>query len=212
MSTPIGSNRVGFLCLLTVFTVGLLSTSACTSKKLDPRCRLAAPYEYRDQIAQFINGSNLWQAFLDYLSPVKEGAKPVVEIDLTFERVITRETNDGDYDPGIVHANLEVKNLVSGQTVLSDYDKFAIKDFVFGGFENATREEIQAAAFAATEETAIRFVLYSLEMGVIYGMREEGAKGSVFIPVLEEKMADQWAGDMGGEAKLAIKAIRAPLQ
>ncbi len=212
MSTQIGSNRVGFLCLLTIFTVGLLPTLSCTSKELDPRCKLAAPYEYRQQIAQFINGSNLWQAFLDYLSPVKEGAKPVVEIDLTFERVITRETNDGDYDPGIVHANLEVKNLVSGQTVLSDYDKFAIKDFVFGGFENATREEIQAAAFAATEETAIRFVLYSLEMGVIYGMREEGAKGSVFIPVLEEKMADQWAGDMGGEAKLAIKAIRAPLQ
>ena len=212
MSTPIGSNRVGFFCFLAVFTVGLLSTSACTSDKLDPRCRRAAPYEYRGQIAQFINGSPLWQAFLDYLSPVKEGAKHVVEIDLTFEREVTWETNDGDYDPGIVHASLEVKNLVSGQTILSDYDKFAIKDFVFGGFANATREEIQAAAFAATEETAIRFVLYSLERSVIRGMREEGAKGFVFIPVLEEKMADQWAGDMAGDAKLAIRAIRAPLE
>ena len=212
MSAPIGSNRVGFFCFLAVFTVGLLSTSACTSDKLDPRCRLAAPYEYRGQIAQFINGSPLWGAFLDYLSPVKEGAKPVVEIDLTFEREVTWETNDGDYDPGIVHARLEVRNLVSGQTVLSDYDKFAIKDFVFGGFDNATREEIQAAAFASTEKTAMRFVLYSLEVGVIKGMRNEGVAGSVFIPVLEEKMADQWSGDMGGEAKLAIRAIRAPLQ
>ncbi len=211
MSTPIGSNRVRFLSLLVVLAMGL-PTLSCASKKLDPRCRLAAPYEDRGQIAQFINGSPLWQAFLDYLSPVKEGAKPVVEIDLTFEREVTWETNDGDYDPGIVHDRLEVKNLVSGKNVLSDYDKFAIKDFVFGGFDNATREEIQAAAFASTEETAMRFVLYSLEMGVIQGMRDEGAAGSVFIPVLEEKMADQWSGDMGGEAKLAIRAIRAPLQ
>ncbi len=208
MSTPIGSSRARFLCLLTVLTIGFLSASACTSKKLDPRCTLTAPYEYRGQIAQFINGSNLWEAFLDYLSPVKEGATPVVEIDLTFEREITRETNDGDYDTGIVHAKLQMKNLVSGQTILSNYDKFAIKDFVFGGLENATREEVQAAAFAATEETAIRFVLYSLELGVIYGMRDEGPNGLVFIPVLEEKAEDQWAGDMIAEAKRAIGAIR----
>ncbi len=212
MSTPIGSNRVRFLSLLVVLAIGLLPALSCTSKKLDPRCRVAAPYEHREKIAQFINGSNLWGAYLDYLSPAKEGAKPVVEIDLSFEREITRETNDGDYDPGVVHANLEVKNLVSGQTILTDYDKFAIKDFIFGGFENATREEIQAAAFAATEETAMRFVVYSLEMGVISGMRAEGAAGSVFIPVLEEKMEDQWAGDMAGEAKLAIREIRAPLE
>ena len=66
MSTPIGSSRARFLCLLTVLTIGFLSASACTSKKLDPRCTLTAPYEYRGQIAQFINGSNLWEAFLDY--------------------------------------------------------------------------------------------------------------------------------------------------
>ena len=208
MSTPTG--RVGFRCFL-VITVGFAAAFACTSKKLDPRVKLAAPYEHRDAIAKFINGSNLWEAYLDYLSP-KEGAKQVVEIDLTFEREITRETTDGDYDPGIVHATLEVTNLASGAVIHSDYDKFSIKDFVFGGFENATRDEIQDAAFAATEETAMRFVLYSLDAAIISGMRAEGAAGSVFIPVLEEKAADQWAGDMAGDAKLAIKAIRAPLE
>ena len=206
-STPIGSNRAGGLCLLAVVTTGLLSTSACTSKKLDPRCTLDAPYEYQGQIAQFINGSNLWQAVLDYLAPVKEGANPGVQIDLTFERVITRKTSDGDYDPGVVHARLEMKNLVSGRTILVNHDKFAIKDFVFGGYEDATREEIQSAAFRATEGAAIRFVLYSLELGVIYGMREEGPKGLVFIPALEEKAEDQWAGDMAGEAKRTLRAI-----
>lgn len=58
----------------------------------------------------------------------------------------------------------------------------------------------------------MRFVVYSLEMDVISGMRAEGTAGSVFIPVLEEKMEDQWAGDMAGEAKLAIREIRAPLE
>ena len=43
MSAPIGSNRVGFFCFLAVFTVGLLSTSACTSDKLDPRLQTRRP-------------------------------------------------------------------------------------------------------------------------------------------------------------------------
>jgi hypothetical protein len=59
MSTPIGLDRAGVPCLLLVLTTGLLAGSACTSKQLDPRCTLDAPYEYRDQIARFINGSTL---------------------------------------------------------------------------------------------------------------------------------------------------------
>ena len=208
MSTPIGLNRAGFLCLLAVLTTALLSSSACTSKQLDPRITLDAPYEHRDQIAQFINGSNLWEAYLDYLSPVKDGASPVVEIHLTFERVITRKASGGDYDPGIVHANLQVKNLQSGKAIATNHDKFAIKDFVFVGNEDATREEVQAAAFAATEATAMRFVLRVLEVGVVFGMRQEGACGSAFIPALEETAEDPLAGDMAGEAKRTLGVIR----
>jgi hypothetical protein len=59
MSTHIGPNRLEFLCLLTVLTVAFLPTLSCASKKLDPRCKLAVPYEHQEQIAQFINGSNL---------------------------------------------------------------------------------------------------------------------------------------------------------
>ena len=120
MSTPIGLSRAGFLCLLTVLATGLLSSSACTSKKLDPRINLDAPYEHQERIAQFINGSNLWEAYLDYLSTAKEGASPVVEIHLEFERVITRKTSTGDYDPGIVHARLEIRNLASGKDILKN--------------------------------------------------------------------------------------------
>lgn len=206
MSTPIGLNRPAALCLLAILTMGLLSSLACTSKELDPRVSLDAPYEQQERVAQHINGSDLWQAYLDYLSP--DGATPAVEIHLEFERQITRKTNSGDYDPGVVHARLNVKNLASGKTILSNYDKFAIKDFVFVGSDTATRDEIQAAAFASTEETAMRFVAFTLELGAIYGMREEGPAGQPFIPVLEEVAGDQFAGDKVGAARQALRAIR----
>ena len=165
--------------------VGLVAMAACTSKEVDPRCRISAPSApLRGQLAQHINGSELWQAYLDYLSPVREGSRPLVSIDLDFEREITYKSNDGDYDPGIVHADLELKNLKAGNILLTDYDKFAIKDFVIGNFDrNATREEIQETAFAATEQGAMRFVIYSLDLGVIRAMSDEGSKGRAFIPV-----------------------------
>jgi hypothetical protein len=184
---------------------GLLLNLACTSKELDPRIVLDAPYQHQEKIAQSINGSDLWQAYLDYLSP--DGATPVVEIQLSFERKITRKTNNGDYDPGIVYADLFMKNLSSGETLVTNTDKFAIKDFVFVGDENATREEIQAAAFEATEKTAMRFVVYTMEIGVISGMVKEGPAGQPFIPALEDKADDMAAGDMAGVAKAALRVI-----
>ena len=190
--------------------VGLVAMAGCTSKEVDPRCRISAPSaSHRGRLAQHINGSELWQAYLDYLSPVPEGSKPVVSIHLAFEREITHKTNNGDYDPGIVHADLELKNLKAGTTFLTDYDKFAIKDFVIGNFDrNATREEIQEAAFGATEEGAMRFVIYSLDLGVIRAMSDEGSKGRAFIPALQEKREDPWSGDLGGEAKIALRNIQ----
>ena len=190
--------------------VGLVAMAACTSKEVDPRCRISAPSAaHRGRLAQHINGSELWQAYLDYLSPVREGSKPVVSLHLSFEREITHETNNGDYDPGIVHADLELRNLKAGSTFLTDYDKFAIKDFVVGNFDrDATRDEIQEAAFAATEEGAMRFVIYSLDLGVIRAMSAEGSKGRAFVPALQEKREDPWSGDLGGEAKIALRNIQ----
>jgi hypothetical protein len=208
MSTPNGRNPVAFVCLLTVLAAGLVSSAACTSKELDPRISLDAPYQHQDEIARFINGSDLWEAYLDYLAPDKAVASPVVAITLTFERRITQKTNRGDYDPGIVNSTLELKNLVSGKPMAGSQDKFAIKDFVFVGDDDATREEIQEAAFLATERTALRFVLRSLEAAVVFGMREEGPAGQAFIPVLEKTAEDPLAGNMAGEARRTLRVIR----
>lgn len=204
MALPTGSKRAGLLLL--IVALGLSVHASCTSKELDPRIQLDGPYERQEEIAQFINGSHLWQAYLDYLSP--GGATPAVSVHLEFERRVTRKTTDGDYDPGTVTATLLMKNLVSGRTILKNEDRFAIKDFVFVGDENATRDEIQAAAFSSTEDTAMRFVLYSLDLGVLYGMKEEGPAGAPLVPALEQTVNDQFAGDKIGAAKAALRAIQ----
>jgi hypothetical protein len=187
----------------------LALATACTSTKADPRTRLSAPSpEYLMGMAKAINGSNLWEAYLDHISPVRDVSQPVMAFKLTFEREITRRTNEGDYDPGIVHTHLTVTNLLMNREVYSRADKFAIKDFVFTR-DAATREEIQRAAFEATEDTAMRYVHRWVEIAAIRAMVQEGAGGSAFIEVLEEQTQDPWGDDLVGEAKVALNKIRA---
>jgi hypothetical protein len=182
--------------------------AACTSSKVDPRCSISTPSpEDTARVAKAINGSKLWQAYLDYVSPVRDVDKPVIAFDLTFNREITRRSNEGDYDDGLVHAYLSVIHLWSGSQIYSKSDTFPIKDFVSTD-SSATREEVQAAAFAATEGTAMRYVHNWVQVAAIRAMGMEGASGSGFILVLEEQMEDPWGDNLIGEAKLALKSIR----
>jgi hypothetical protein len=186
----------------------LVLAMACTSSKPDPRCRLSAPSpNYVQGIAKAINGSNLWQAYLDHVSPVRDKGQPVMAFKLTFEREITQRSNEGDYDPGIVHAHFTVTNLRMNREVYSQGDKFPIKDFVFTEGD-ATREEIQRAAFEATENTAMRYVHRWAQIAAIRAMIQEGASGTAFVEALEEQIQDPWGGDLIGEAKLALNKIR----
>jgi hypothetical protein len=182
--------------------------AACASSKTDPRCSIKAPSEgYRGGVAKAINGSKLWQAYLEHISPVRDVDQPVIGFGLTFNREITRKTNEGDYDPGVVHAHLTVTNLWAGSEIYSRSDNFPIKDFVFTE-KSATREEVQRAAFAATEKTAMRYVHRWVEVAAIRAMGNEGASGSAFISVLEEQTQDPWGDNLIGEAKLALNKIR----
>lgn len=193
--------------LVTSLTVVALVT-ACTSSEVDPRCSISAPSTFDTAaVAKAINGSKLWQAYLDHVSPVREVGQPVVAFDLTFNREITGTNNGGDYDDGVVHAYLSVTHLWSGSQLLAQSDKFPIKDFVFTDSE-ATREEVQAAAFSATESTALRYVHNWVQVAAIRAMMTEGSGGSAFVAVLEEQMENQFADNIRGEAKRALKSIR----
>ena len=73
----------------------LLSGVACASSKVDPRCSINAPNaRYRAKLARSVNGSKLWQTYFDLMMPSKEGAIPIISVDLDFDRKITRKTND----------------------------------------------------------------------------------------------------------------------
>jgi hypothetical protein len=162
----------------------LMLSAACTSSKADPRCSLSAPTpEYFMGVAKAINGSDLWETYLDHISPIR------------------------DVDPGIVHTRLTVTNLLINREIYSQHDKFAIKDFVFTE-GSTTREEVQRAAFAATENTAMRYVHRWVEIAAIRAMAQEGTGGRDFIEVLEEQTEDPWGDDLIGEAKLALNQIR----
>ena len=53
----------------------LITTAACVSSEVDPRCTINAPNSrYRAKLAQTVNGSDLWQTYFDLMLPVKEGA------------------------------------------------------------------------------------------------------------------------------------------
>lgn len=98
-------------------------------------------------------------------------------------------------------------NLLINREIYSRHDKFAIKDFVFTE-GSTTREEVQRAAFAATENTAMRYVHRWVEIAAIRAMTQEGTGGRDFIEVLEEQTEDPWGDDLIGEAKLALNQIR----
>jgi hypothetical protein len=195
------------VCLVSSLTIVAL-TGACTSSKVDPRCSISAPSPGDTaDVAKAINGSKLWQAYLEHISPVRDVDDPVIGFNLTFNREITRRSNEGDYDDGVVHAYFSVANLWSGSQLYSNTDRFPIKDFVFTDGA-ATREEVQAAAFSATEDTAMRYVHNWVQVAAIRAMRQVGTSGSGFISVLEEQMDDPWGDNLIGEAKQALKSIR----
>jgi hypothetical protein len=198
---------VVFVWTFAALTTLMLAT-ACTSSKADLRCSLSAPNaKYHMGVAKSINGSDLWESYLDHISPIRDVGEPVLAFKLTFEREITKRSNEGDYDPGIVHAHLAVTNLLMNREIYSQRDKFAIKDFVFTE-ESATREAVQRAAFEATENTAMRYVHRWVEIAAIRAMAQEGTSGREFVEVLEEQTQDPWGDDLIGEAKLALNKIR----
>ncbi len=185
----------------------LVAATACLPEEANSRFTVNAPLPmYRFQISRHVRESALWQTYLDYLSAQQAGDGPVISIDVVFEREVTG-TGSGDYDPGIVYADLEVTNLQSGTILRTDRDELEIPNHVIVR-EDATREEVQDAAFAAVEEKAVRFVRYSLDLAVIRAMSEEGRRGKAFLPILQETHENHWSTELAREAEAALRSIQ----
>lgn len=193
----------------TIAVIALLVTAfACVSSEVDPRCSINAPNaRYRAKLARSMNGSKLWQTYFDLMMPVKEGANPIISVNLDFNREITKRTNDGDYDPGNVEIIFSVTNLITGAILYEENRDAMLDTFIFGRFDaDATREEIQEAAFKDTEEDVFPFIDRWINIAAIRAMGEE--RKTAFIPALEVEAQNQYAEDLMNEARWAIEKIQ----
>jgi alkylhydroperoxidase/carboxymuconolactone decarboxylase family protein YurZ len=199
---------------MTLFVAALLGTlllvtgSACVSSKVDPRCSIQAPSgSYRAKLAQSVNGSKFWQTYFNLAAPIKEGAKPLIAIKLDFDRKVFRKSNEGDYDDGRVKIDFTVTHLPSRALLYETQKEAKLDMFIIGNFDaNATREEIQDAAFKETEEDVFPYIDRWINIAAIRAMGEEGT--TAFLRVLEEEAQNYYAEDLMSEARLAIKKIQ----
>jgi len=191
-------------------SVALVSSVACIPPEVDALVEVDAPSPmYRFQIAKHIRGSTLWRAYVEHLSTQRAGSDPVVAIDVTFERTITDDIQTGDYDAGIVYADLSFRELITGTTLLTDHDEFEIPNYVIAR-EDATRDEVQDEAFEVVEEKAVRSIRYSMDLALIRAMGQAAERHPGFVSALEEVRDSHWSVGLKQEAETALATIGSP--
>ena len=84
-----------------------------------------------------------------------------------------------------------------------------LDEFIIGVFDGTeTREEVQAAAFKATESRIFPFLDRWINIAAIRAMGHEGRLGTPFLPILEEQAQDPWSDQLLSEARGALQKIR----
>ena len=160
-----------------------LAAAACVSSSVDPRSAIVAPPEYVATLARSVNGSALWQAYFEQLAPSK-GVPPLVEVRLQLDHR-TRKTRGGDYDPGHVDIEFTVTLLQKRALLYKREETVSLDEFLIGVFDgDETREEVQAAAFKATESRIFPFLDRWINIAAIRAMGHEGRLGTPFLPIL----------------------------
>lgn len=194
-----GSKALGTVFVL--FAAAALVSCGASSTP-DPRCSIAAEGQHHRQIAKSINGSDLWQEFLES----KTGRQ--VEIRFTAERQ-ARRTRGGDYDPGTVTVDFKATSASNGKLLYKNDMRVALEPFMIGLFDkDATREQIQEIAFKATEEKVYPYLDRWVNISAIRAMGNEGSRGNRFVSTLNELIADKWtSSDMRVAAEEALQQI-----
>lgn len=186
----------------------MLLASACVgSKTPDPRCTIEAEGVHREWIAKEVNTSKLWKAYFKARDP--SNSRKLVKFELSMERKRLRSFG-GDYDPGKVIVTFDVSNLENRRALYQKKTEVDLQPFMVGFFdENATRDEIQEVAFKATEKDIKPFLARWIDLAALRAMGQQGSGGQVFVPLLEELLADEWTtSDLEDEAGKALSKIR----
>jgi hypothetical protein len=84
-----------------------------------------------------------------------------------------------------------------------------LPDFAFVDSRAKTREQIQNAVFAQTEDKIFPYLDRWVNVAAVRAMAlESGAIAESLVPILEEQAKDPWAEDLASEAQLALRQIR----
>jgi hypothetical protein len=198
--------RIGWQAAPAVVVVATLWLG-CTGGKVDPRVRIDAPARHVAQIAKSVNGSKLWQAYLDHRE--KAGAGPHAEFVLEVEQQQFKSFG-GDYDPGKITFDFKAISLKDGRVLFEKDGEVNLDSFMLAKADrNATRDQIQEIAFKATEEKVYPYMDRWVNLAAIRAMGQEGTDGRAFESILDDLMEDRWtSGDMRNEAAVALKKIR----
>lgn len=196
------------ICLRRPFLAGtlLFVTFGCISSKVDPRCTITAPPEYRPIVAQCINASEFWQAYFDEIE--KAAAGPLIDFELHMEREVTGKSS-GDYDPGWVNVRLSVKNLRNKRVIYEREAEVRLDNMIFGRFDaDASRDEIQRKAFEATEKQIYPHLEIWVNVAALRAMGQEKASAEAFVPMLEKAADNPWGEDIPDEAGTALHRLQ----
>jgi hypothetical protein len=179
----------------------------CTSGKVDSRVRIDAPARHVTQIAKSVNGSKLWQAYLDHQG--KAGAGPYAEFVLEVEQQRFKSYG-GDYDRGKITFEFKVISLKNGRPLFEKDGEVDLDSFMLAKVDrNATRDQIQEIAFKATEEKVYPYMDRWVNLAAIRAVGQEGTDGRALESVLNDLMEDRWtSSDMRNEAAVALEKIR----
>jgi hypothetical protein len=176
---------------------------------IDPRFRIEAESPHLQQIARSINGSDLWEEYLDQVQPSRSSSSPVASFTLTMERKSFRSVG-GDYDPGKIYVEFVAKSLRSGDLLIKQDPEVDLDPFMIGRFPaNASREQIQELVFKAMEEKIYPYMDRWVNLAAIHAMGQESTYGSYFVSTLEKLASDSWAsGDLKNAAREALRKIQ----
>lgn len=100
--------------------------------------------------------------------------------------------------------------LLKRRSVLYQRDEsVGLDEFIVGVFDGTeTREDIQKAAFRATESRVFPYLDRWINIAAIRAMGAEGRGGSAFVPIMERQAQDPWSDQLLAEARQALERIR----
>jgi len=189
---------IGGAILVVALVFAGLRWSAYNDTSIHPGSSIDSPARLRPQIAKYINRSKAWDEYFR----VRHPTSPVAKFALTLNRHETKSYG-GDYNAGSVTVRFEVTNLTNGQPLYEHSGTLKLDSFIIVSGD-ATREDIQDAAFRGTEEKFFPYLDRWVDLAAIEAMKQEGSGGKAFVPFFTVLSEDSAELELIEKAPLAI--------